>query len=165
MTNLDYNLLNDIETLLIKKGYMSPQDMGMGMGQPMDPSMMQGMPQGMPPGMPMDPSMMQGIPQGMPPGMMQGMPQGMPPGMPMDPSMMMGMDPSMMQQGPPEEDPLVKQMENFDGRLKNLEEKTKLILDKIEILISEVNFPKSGSDNSSKKNVLSAIKQLLSNGE
>lgn len=150
---IDKILLHLTKELLQKKGFVPPPDyqqqmMGMGPGAPMGAAGMQG---GMPPGggMPMDPAMMQG---GMPmdPAMMQG---GMPPeGMPMDPSMMGG--------APPEEDPeqKAKEEQHLENRLKNLEDNSKLILNKLDLLMQEVDYTKAGSD----KNVplLWAMKQL-----
>ena len=155
---VDKILLEKTKAILNKEGYVPPPGGG-GMPHggmpPMDPSIMGG---GMPP---MDPSMMRG---GMPPG---GMPPG---GIPMDPSMMGGMppmDPSMMPPGdtnsPPEGHPeqMQKDIENIDSRLKNLEDKNKLMLEKLDMLISEAPAVEKVGSEERAKSTLWAIRQLL----
>lgn len=146
---IDKNLLKMTKGLLDKKAFTPPpeyqaQMMGMGPGAPMGATGMMGsMPPGMPPGgggmpggpgMGMDPSMMGG-----------GMPPGMPPGAP---------PPGVEGQGQE-----IDKMDTLEKRLKNVEDQSKLILQKLDLLMDEVDHTKVGSDEN--KTLLWAMKQLV----
>ena len=104
---------------------------------------------------------------GMPPGGGMGMPPGVAP--PMDSGIPPGMDPAMLSEdidtsGASEElqKKTTDNLENIKNRLSNLEDKNKIMIDKLDLLLSEVenDVEKLGSDNR-KQTLLWSLKQLV----